>query len=77
MTLEAWKHVAVSRDILEKYPCGSSITVALDKAVAGRDSFTAVVGDTMNPIHDLTVNVYVATDEPALNYGVRDGQLIP
>jgi 3D (Asp-Asp-Asp) domain-containing protein len=77
MILKPWKHVAVSRDILEKYPCGSSITIQLDKAVAGRNSLTAVVGDTMNPIHELTVNIYVDTNEPALNYGVRDGQLIP
>jgi 3D (Asp-Asp-Asp) domain-containing protein len=77
VVLESWKHVAVSRDILSKYPCGSAITIQLDKPVAGRDSFTAIVGDTMNPVHDLTVNVYVATDEPALQYGVQDGALIP
>ncbi len=75
--LEPWEHVAVSRDILEKYPCGSSISIALDKNTAGRDSFTAIVGDTMSSIHSLTVNVYVGTDEPALNYGIRDGKLIP
>jgi 3D (Asp-Asp-Asp) domain-containing protein len=75
--LESWKHVAVSRDILAKYPCGSTLTIKLDKSVAGRNSFTAIVGDTMNPAHDLTVNVYVGTDEPALQYGVRDGALIP
>ena len=77
MTLEPWKHVAVSRDILETYPCGSSITLTLDKTTAGRDTFTAIVGDTMSSVHALTVNVYVGTDEPALNYGIRDGQLIP
>jgi 3D (Asp-Asp-Asp) domain-containing protein len=77
MVLEPWKHVAVSRDILERYPCGSSISVHLDKAVADRDNLTAIVGDTMNPIHQLTVNIYVGTDEPALKYGVRGGQLIP
>ena len=77
MVLEPWKHVAVSRDILAKYPCGSTFSIQLDKSVAGRDSFRAVVGDTMNPVHNLTVNVYVATDEPALEYGLQDGSLIP
>ncbi len=77
MTLESWTHVAVSRDILERYPCGSVITIQLSETVGGRNSFLAVVGDTMNPVHSRTVNVYVGQDEPALQYGVREGSLIP
>ncbi len=75
--LEPWRHVAVSRDILAEYPCGSEITVALDEPVAGRSSFRAVVGDTMNPSNVRTVNIYVAPDEPALQYGVAAGRLEP
>ena len=75
--LEAWRHVAVSRDILAEYPCGSEITITLDDPVAGRDSFEAIVGDTMNPSKVRTVNIYVAPDEPALEYGVAAGRLEP
>ncbi len=77
ITLEAWKHVAVSRDILAKYPCGSKITINIDKTIAGHSSFTAIVGDTMNSKHSKTVNIYVGRDEPALEYGRQEGSLIP
>ena len=75
--LEAWRHVAVSRDILAEYPCGSEVTVDLAEPVAGRSSFRAVVGDTMNPSNVRTVNIYVAPDEPAFEYGVTAGRLEP
>ena len=75
--LEPWTHVAVSRDILEEYPCGSTFTVNLAETVGGRDSFVATVGDTMNPANSRTVNIYVSEDEPALEYGVREGRLEP
>ena len=75
--LEAWRHIAVSRDILAKYPCGSEVTIQLDEPVAGHSSFKAVVGDTMNPSNMRTVNIYVAPDEPALQYGVVAGRLEP
>ena len=75
IVLEAWEHVAVSRDLLERYPCGSEITLTLDESVDGRSSITAVVGDTMNPNNANTVNIYVGTDEPAQTYGVQTGQL--
>lgn len=77
VALEPWRHVAVSRDILAEYPCGTEITIHLDEPVAGHDSFTAVVGDTMNPSNIRTVNIYVAPDEPALEYGVAAGRLEP
>lgn len=77
VVLEPWRHVAVSRDILAKYPCGSEVTIDLDEPVAGRSSFRAVVGDTMNPSNVRTVNIYVAPDEPALQYGVAAGRLEP
>ncbi len=77
VTLEAWKHVAVSRDILAKYPCGSEITINIDKPIAGHSSFKAIVGDTMNKKHTKTVNIYVAKDEPALEYGRQEGSLVP
>lgn len=77
VVLEPWKHVAVSRDILDTYPCGSLVTIRLDKTTAGRDTFSAVVADTMSSVHRLTVNIYVGSNEPALDYGIRDGQLIP
>ena len=77
IVLESWTHVAVSSDILADYPCGSEITVTIDETVGGRDSFTAIVGDTMNPANSQTVNIYVGEDEPALEYGVRTGTLEP
>jgi 3D (Asp-Asp-Asp) domain-containing protein len=75
--LEAWRHVAVSRDILESYPCGSEVTITFDEEVAGRNSVQAIVGDTMGSSFSRTVNVYVASDEPANEYGVKTGRLEP
>ena len=75
VVLEAWQHVAISRDLLERYPCGSEVTLTLDEPVDGRSTVTAVVGDTMNPDNANTVNIYVGTDEPAQEYGVQTGQL--
>jgi hypothetical protein len=73
--LEPWQHVAVSRELLADLGCGAAVTVHLDEPVAGRSSIEAVIGDTMNPTHSLTVNIYVAEDEPALQYGVAAGSL--
>lgn len=75
VVLEPWKHVAVSRDILAELGCGAEVTVELDDPAGGRSRVQAVVGDTMNPVHARTVNVYVGTDEPALEYGVTAGTL--
>lgn len=77
VVLEPWVHVAVSREILEAYGCGSELTITLDEEVGGHRQFVAVVGDTMNPSHTRTVNIYVAEDEPAFQYGVTTGTLAP
>ena len=77
VVLEAWQHVAVSTDILEKYPCGTRLSVVLGESVAGRDRVSVVVADTMPPTKARTVNIYVGADEPALEYGVIDGRLEP
>lgn len=77
IVLEPWRHVAVSRDLLERYGCGSEITVHLEDEKAGRSEVAAIVADTMNPVHRRTVNVYVGQDEPALQYGVTSGVLEP
>ena len=77
IVLEPWRHVAVSRDILARYPCGTRISIKMDEMVAERQYFTAIVADSMNPSNSKTVNIYVGQDEPALQYGVQDGQLIP
>ncbi len=45
--LTAWNYVAVSRDLLETYPCGTAVTLSFDDEIAGRSSVTAQVGDTM------------------------------
>ena len=75
IVLEAWTHVAVSRDILAELPCGTRVTLRLDEAIDGRDAVEAVVGDTMNPSFARTVNIYVGEDEPALEYGITAGTL--
>jgi hypothetical protein len=74
IVLEPWQHVAVSLDLREKYPCGSEITITLNEEVAGRTSFKAIVGDSIRNA-ERTVNVYVGQDEPALEYGIKDGSL--
>jgi|FLYL01.1.fsa_nt_gi 3D (Asp-Asp-Asp) domain-containing protein len=71
--LEPWRHVAVSRDLLAEYPCGSEVVVTLPEEVGGREGGVFIVGDTMNPIHERTVNIYVAEDEPAFEYGLLEG----
>ncbi len=76
IVLEPWQHVAVSLDLKEKYPCGTEITITLDEEVAGKTSFKAVVGDSLRNA-ERTVNVYVGQDEPALEYGIKDGVLNP
>ena len=73
--LTAWNYVAVSRDLLEAYPCGTAVTLTFEDAVAGRASVTAQVGDTMGAEITDTVNVFVGEAEPALEYGVTSGTL--
>jgi 3D (Asp-Asp-Asp) domain-containing protein len=77
VVLEPWTHVAVSRELLAAYGCGARVRVTLDDAAGGVDAFEGVVGDTMNPQFSRTVNVYVAEDEPALEYGVTTGSITP
>jgi hypothetical protein len=73
VVLEAWTHVAVSRDLLETYGCGAEVTVTLDDPAGGRTEVVGVIGDTMNPSFARTVNVYVGEDEPAFDYGLTAG----
>ena len=73
--LTAWNYVAVSRDLLEAYPCGTAVTLTFEDAVAGRTSVTAQVGDTMGAEITDAVNVFVGEAEPALEYGVTSGTL--
>lgn len=75
--LQAWQHLALSRDLLARYPCGTTVTLTLEDAVAGRSTVRAQVGDTMGADISGTVNIFVAEDEPALEYGVTRGALAP
>ncbi len=73
VVLEAWVHVAVSRDLLAEYGCGTEVRVTLDDPAGGRSEVVGVIGDTMNPSFERTVNVYVAEDEDAFAYGLTAG----
>ena len=73
--LEAWAYVAVSRDLLTEFPCGTAVILSLDDEIAGRREVTAQVGDTMGADIVDTVNIFVGEDEPALEYGVTSGTL--
>ena len=73
--LEPWEHVAVSRDLLADLGCGASVQIELDDEIGGHRTVNATIGDTMNPSHTLTVNVYVGEDEPAFEYGRTGGVL--
>ena len=75
--LTAWNYVAVSRDLLETYACGTTVTLTLNDEVAGRTEVVAQVGDTMGAEITDTVNIFVGEDEPALEYGVTSGTLSP
>lgn len=74
--LEAWQHVAVSRDLLADLGCGAPVTIELADETGGNTIVNAVIGDTMNPAHTMTVNIYVGQDEPALEYGRTTGILL-
>ncbi len=76
VVLEPWVHVAVSRDLLADLGCGAEIQIELADEVGGNTMVNATIGDTMNPSHTLTVNVYVGQDEPALEYGRTTGVLL-
>jgi hypothetical protein len=71
--LEAWTHVAVSRDLLAEYGCGAEVRVTLDDPAGGRSEMLGIIGDTMNPSFTRTVNVYISTDEDAFAYGLTEG----
>ncbi|MFO7546449.1 MAG: hypothetical protein R6W77_13235 [Trueperaceae bacterium] len=73
VVLEAWVHVAVSRDLLAAYGCGTEVLVTLDDPAGGRSEVVGVIGDTMNPSFERTVNVYVGEDEDAFAYGLTTG----
>ena len=75
--LTAWSFVAVSRDLLTAYPCGTAVTLTLDDEIAGRREVIAQVGDTMGADIANTVNIFVGEGEPALEYGVTQGSLSP
>lgn len=77
IVLEPWEHVAVSRDVLATYGCGTEITLELADETAGRTQVELVIADTMNEQFSRTANIYVAPDEPALAYGVTEGTLVP
>ena len=77
IVLEPWRHVAVSRELLSAYGCGAEVTVTLDDVTDGRTTVSAVVADTMNESFSRTANIYVAEDEPALQYGLTSGTIRP
>jgi hypothetical protein len=77
VVLEAWVHVAVSRDLLATYGCGTEVLVTLDDPAGDRSEVVGVIGDTMNPSFERTVNVYVGEDEDAFAYGLTTGVFAP
>ncbi len=70
-----WIQIAVSRDLLQYFPCRSLVRIELDRPVAGVEWFDAIVYDTMNPRFRNTVDVLVSVREPARTYGVTTGTL--
>lgn len=76
VVLEAWEHVAVSRELLADLGCGAEVQLELADEVGGRTFVNATIGDTMNPSHTMTVNIYVGEDEPAFEYGRTTGILL-
>ncbi|MBS3966814.1 MAG: hypothetical protein KGZ60_06155 [Truepera sp.] len=73
--LQPWQHVAVSPDLMATYGCGAAVRVTLAEPVAGRTTVTAVIADLMGPAMNRAINIFVAPDEPALEYGVVAGSL--
>lgn len=73
--LGPWIQIAVSRDLLPLFPCGSLVRLQLDRPVAGIQWLDAVVYDTMNPRFRNTVDILVDVREPANRYGITSGTL--
>jgi len=73
--LGPWIQIAVSRDLLQYFPCRSLVRIELDRPIAGIEWFDAIVYDTMNPRFRNTVDVLVSVREPASSYGVTTGTL--
>jgi hypothetical protein len=71
--LEAWTHVAVSRELLASFGCGAAVRVTLDDPAGGRSEMVGIIGDTMNPSFERTVNIYVSPAEDAFAYGLTAG----
>ena len=76
VVLEPWEHVAVSRELLADLGCGAEVQIEMADEVGGRTMVNATIGDTMNPSHTMTVNIYVGEDEPAFEYGRTTGVLL-
>lgn len=62
--------VAVSRDLLRRFPCGSRLRLT----VAGRTR-TVTVNDTMAARWTMKVDVLMASRQAALNFGRQSGSV--
>jgi 3D (Asp-Asp-Asp) domain-containing protein len=74
-TIGPWQQVAVSRDLAAILPCGSLVTIVLDRPVGGRKTVTAVVWDVMSNRFENSVDILVGHKEKARVYGVATGRL--
>lgn len=72
-TRSAWKQLAVTADLLRRYPCGTLLEVTLRERKGGVKTFRAVVWDTMPGWNKL--DVLVGNREPARRYGTTTATL--
>jgi hypothetical protein len=49
------------------------VRVTLDDPAGGRSEMVGIIGDTMNPSFERTVNIYVSPAEDAFAYGLTAG----
>lgn len=70
-TLGPWAQVALSPDLMRRYPCGTRVYVRFARPVAGVRGFHATVYDRTAARFRGRVDVLVARHEPARTYGLR------
>ena len=61
--------LAVSRDLLRTYPCGTRVGIRLARPIAGRWVITAVVSDTTGPRARNTIDILAPSRAQALRWG--------
>lgn len=70
-----WHSVALSHDLLRKYPCGTRLLVRFDKSLFGTRMVYVTVQDRTAARFSNRVDMLVSPGENAHDYGLRSGSI--